>query len=257
VAFEIYFVATVAALLVGMLVCTEVGYRLGRRWRRSHGDASTGGGAVEAAVLGLLGLTLAFSFGGASDRLTTRRDQIVQEANAIGTAWLRLDLLPQADRLALRVLFRDYLESRIEVYEKFGERERSNAALARGGQLQQQIWTAAVGSCPQAPVAAACMLLLPALNDMFDITTTRTMAQQTHLPALIIGLVAVLCCLGGVLSGYAMSAQADRNPLQVAVFALAISATVYVVLDLEFPRAGLINLAAMDQAIVGLRDLMR
>ncbi len=245
-----------AALLVAIVCCAEVGFRLGRRWRRRHPEAA-GSGTVEAAILGLLGLTLALSFSGASDRLTMRRTLIVQEANAIGTAWLRLDLLPADDQPAARGLLRRYLESRIEAYRHFAERERSEAALATGAKLQREIWSHAVANCAKAPAASACLLLLPALNDMFDITTTRAMAQLAHLPPLIIGLLLMLCGIGGVLSGYAMSAQGDRNILQLLVFALSISATVYVVLDLEFPRAGLISVTAMDRAIVGLRELMR
>lgn len=254
--FEQVAIGAASALLVGIVGCAEIGFRLGRRWRRQHPDAA-GSGTVEAAILGLLGLTLALSFSGASDRLAMRRNLIVQEANAIGTAWLRLDLLPAADQPAARGLLRRYLESRIEVYGHTAERERFDAAMAAGTKLQREIWAHAVANCGQAQAATACLLLLPALNDMFDITTTRAMAQQAHLPPLIVGLLLMLCGIGGVLSGYAMSAQPDRNVLQLIVFALSISATVYVVLDLEFPRSGLINVSAMDRAITGLRDTMR
>ncbi len=245
-----------AGLLVGIVVCAEVGFRIGRRWRVVRPDA-TGIAPVETAILGLLGLTLALSFSGASDRLASRRTQIVQEANAIGTAWLRLDLLAETDQPAARALFGRYLDMRIEAYALFGDRDRSGAALAAGAKLQREIWSTAVAACPRGHAASACVLLLPALNDMFDITTSRTMAQLAHLPPLIIGLLVALSGIGGLLLGYAMSVQSARNLLQAGLFALSISATVYVVLDLEFPRAGLINVTAMDQAIVGLRDLVR
>lgn len=254
--FEHGAIGIAAALLVAIVCCAELGFRLGRRWRRSHPDAA-GSGTVEAAILGLLGLTLALSFSGASDRLAMRRALIVQEANAIGTAWLRLDLLPATDQAVARELLRRYLESRIEAYQHYADRARAETALAAGAKLQREIWSHAVANCAKAPAATACLLLLPALNDMFDITTTRGMAHFAHLPPLIIGLLLMLCAIGGVLSGYAMSAQPDRNVLQLVVFALSISATVYVVLDLEYPRAGLINLTAMDRAITGLREQMR
>ncbi len=251
---EAMLAASAIGLFAAILLSTEIGFRIGRRWRNRHpGIAPAGGTGVEAAVLGLLGLTLALSFSGGADRLAARRAQIVQEANSIGTAWLRLDLLAEADQPALRALFRQYLDSRIEVYERFAERERSDAALARAAGLQQQVWAQAVASCPRSAVAAACMLLMPALNEMFDIANTRTLAQQMKLPRLIVGLLVLLCCLGGVLSGYSMSGQGERSALHTAVFTIAIAATVYVVLDLEYPRGGLINLEALDQAIVTLR----
>lgn len=249
-------VTVTAALVVGIVVCIEIGLRAGWRLRRFHADAA-GNGTIEAAILGLLGLTLALSFSGASDRLTQRRTLIVQEANAIGTAWLRLDLLNAADQPPLRAQFRSYLDSRIDAFEHIADRERSAAAMTAGAKLQRDIWSAATAACPRASAASACMLLLPALNDMFDITTTRSMARLEHLPPLIIGLLVLLGCVGGVLVGYTMSAQRERNLLYMVLFTLSIAATVYVVLDLEFPRAGLINVAAMDQAIVGLRELMR
>jgi hypothetical protein len=245
-------------LLIGMLVFIEVGFHIGRRRRTRHSDSSLENvGAVDAAVFGLLGLTLAFTFSGASDRLAVRRAQIVQEANAIGTAYLRADLLPPSEQPPIRALFRQYLELRIEVFDKFLNRTVSNAALVKSNQIQAEIWSRSVAACQKSPTPAACMLVLPALNEMIDITTTRTMATLTHAPLIIIGLLVMLSFLGAMLSGYTMSLQARRNPLHMILFALAISSTVYVVLDLEYPRAGLINLTAMDQAIVGLRESMK
>src|SRR5690348_15151123 len=117
-------------LFFGVLLFIDIGYRIGRR-QRARGDEAPQEdiGPVDAAVFGLLGLTLAFTFSGASDRLTVRRAQIVQEANAIGTAYLRLDLLPAADQPPIRALFREYLEARIEIYDKFLDWKASNAAL--------------------------------------------------------------------------------------------------------------------------------
>jgi hypothetical protein len=241
-----------------MLVFIEVGYRIGRRRRAANPDASNEGtGAVDAAVFGLLGLTLAFTFSGASDRLAVRRAQIVQEANAIGTAYLRVDLLPDSDQPPLRALFRQYLESRIEVYDKFLDRPASNAALDKSNRVQREIWSRSVAACQKAPGPATPTLVLAALNDMIDITTTRTMATMTHAPLIIFGLLVMLSFLGALLLGYTMSLQKRRNPLQMILFALAISSTVYVVLDLEFPRVGLINLSTTDKAMIELREMMK
>ena len=118
-------------LFVMMLVSVDIGYRIGHRRKSSDPQTSIEViGTVDAAVFGLLGLILAFTFSGASDRLVLRRAQIVQ-ANAIGTAYLRIDVLAQSDRPAIRELFRSYLEKRIEVFDKFRDRAASNAALAR------------------------------------------------------------------------------------------------------------------------------
>jgi hypothetical protein len=248
-------IAVVAAgiLFVAMLVFIDIGFRIGKRRKKNTPETNDeGAGTVDAAVFGLLGLILAFTFSGASNRLDLRRGQIVAEANAIGTAYLRVDLLPSAEQPALRKLFKDYLESRIEVYEKLPDVTAARAALAKGGELQNLIWSRSVAACQTDPNPRTCSLVVPALNDMIDITTTRTMATVQHAPAVIIGLMMMLSLLGALLAGFAMSPQTKRSTLHTILFALAISISVYVVLDLEYPRAGLINLKNMDQAIIQL-----
>jgi hypothetical protein len=245
-------------LFCAMLVCFELGHRVGRGRRAKHsGEPPEGVGIIDGAIMGLLGLSLAFTFSGASDRLVLRRAQIVDEANAIGTAYLRIDVLPESDQPAIRDLFRRYLDARLEVFDKIPDMVAVNAALARSAALQHEIWSRSVVATRNATHPGASVIMLPALNQMIDITTTRTMAARTHAPTIVLVLLILLSLLGATLSGYAMSVQAKRNPLHIIVFALAISATVYVVLDLEFPRVGLITLKSTDQAMIQLRDLMK
>ena len=245
-------------LFVAMLVSVDIGYRVGHRRKLSDAQTSIEViGTVDAAVFGLLGLILAFTFSGASDRLVLRRAQIVQEANAIGTAYLRVDVLPPSQQAVIRDLFRAYLEARIEVFDKFLDRGASNAALERSEQLQREIWSASVGSCKADPKADACLLMLPALNEMIDITTTRTMATRTHAPQVILVLLVLLALAAAMLSGYAMSRQSKRSILHMLLFSMVVAASLYVVLDLEYPRAGLISLRSMDQALYQLRETMK
>jgi hypothetical protein len=250
---------TVSGLLfVGMLVFIDIGYRIGRNRKRNvPGTSDEGVSTVDAAVFGLLGLILAFTFSGASSRLDVRRAQIVQESNAIGTAYLRVDLLPASDQPALRDLFRQYLETRIEMYEKIADFDAAKGALDNATKLQNEIWSNSVKGCQSDPNPRVCTLVLPALNEMIDITNTRTMAMYTHAPTVILVLLIVLSLLGALLSGFAMSAQAKRSLLHTVMFALAISISIYTVLDLEYPRFGLINLSSHDRAITQLRDTIK
>src|SRR5689334_5432630 len=125
------------ALLIAMLVLLEIGHRLGTR----HAKVSQGKfGNVEGAVFALFGLLLAFTFSGAGARYDTRRLQITTEANAIGTAYLRLDLLAPADQPALRERFRDYVTLRLAVFAKFPDLAAVKAALARSDREQSAIW---------------------------------------------------------------------------------------------------------------------
>jgi len=107
-------VALSVGLAVGIAVCLEVGFRVGKRYmQRDPESAHEGIGAIEGSVFALLGLLLAFSYAGATDRLVFRRNLIMEEANRIGVAYLRLDLLPATEQPDLRRLFRDYLDARV------------------------------------------------------------------------------------------------------------------------------------------------
>src|SRR5436190_7982584 len=138
--------AYAGSLLVAMLVLLEVGRRLGLRYAERTASTEPRFGNIEGAVFALFGLLLAFTFSGAGSRFDTRRLQIADEANAIGTAYLRLDLLTPEDQPALREQFRTYLSARLEVYRKFPDLAAVKEALARADQLQGGIWSAAVAA---------------------------------------------------------------------------------------------------------------
>jgi len=243
---------------VGMLLLLELGHRLGNHFEEIDPDgAHTGTGPVEGAVFALLGLLVAFTFSGAAQRFDARRHLIVEEANAIGTAYLRLDALPAEAQPALRELFRRYLDSRLEVYRKLPDIDAAREALARSSQLQGEIWSRAVAGCDAAGPRPCAILLLPALNAMIDITTTRTMAALMHPPAVIFGLLFILGLGCAVLAGYSMAGGTRRKWPHMIAFAAVTAITVYVVLDLEYPRLGLIRVDAHDQVLVELRQTMR
>jgi hypothetical protein len=246
-------------LMLGMLVLLEIGRRIGnRRLANDPEGARAGTGTVEGAVFALLGLLIAFTFSGAASRFDARRDLIVRETNAIGTAYLRLDLLPASAQPALRDLFRRYVDSRLETYRKFPDIEAIKAELARSTRLQGEIWNQAVaaGRLEGAPPPAT-MLLLPALNDMIDITTTRTMAARMHPPLVIFAMLFGLGLVSALLAGYGMAGGKSRNWLHMIGFAAVMAVAVYVILDIEFPRLGLIRVNAFDQALAELRESMK
>jgi hypothetical protein len=145
-------------LFIGILACLEAGYRIGYR----SSDAHEGLGVIEAAVFALLGLLLAFSFGSGISGLDDKRQQIVQEANAIGTAYLRLDLLPADEQPAIRHLFRDYLDTRLRVYENLPDMSATERELAHGARVQEEIWSRAVTASRDDATQNVARLLLPA-----------------------------------------------------------------------------------------------
>ena len=246
-------------LLIVMLVLLEVGRHVGaRRMTKDPEGARSGVGAVDGAVFGLLGLLVAFTFSGAASRFDSRRQLIVEETNNIGTAYLRLDLLAADAQVTLREVFRRYVDQRLEVYRKLPDVAAAYKELARAEELQQEIWRLAVnasrapGASPAAPV-----LLLPALNAMIDIGTTRTFAAQMHPPMIIFIMLFGLAMISALLAGYGMAGSKTRSWIHMVCFATVLAVAVYVILDIEYPRLGLIQVEAFDQALIDLRKSMK
>jgi len=247
-------------LFFGMLGMAELGRRVAaHRMRIDPEGVRIGAGVVEGAVFGVLGLILAFTFSGASNRLDLRRQQIAQEANAIGTAWLRLDLLPPDDQPPLREAFRRYLDARLAAHREVDTHhgDPGKSELQHAGELQGDIWRLSLTTCERDARAMPCLLLLPALNEMIDITTSRTMAARTHAPGVIFGLLFAIALLSATLAGYAMAGARRRQWLHMVLFAAITAITTYVIYDLEYPRTGLIRLDAADQVLLDLRASMR
>jgi hypothetical protein len=251
--------AAVASLFAGMLLLSEIGRRIGiARLRRDPDPAATEGGAAEAAVFGLLGLLIAFTFSGAASRFEDRRHLIADEANAIGTAYLRVDLLPGDSQPEIRDLFRRYTDLRATVYQRVLDERDTLARLAAGDALQREIWMKALVATKRPEVPSnATMLLVPALNDMIDITTTRVVASQNHPPLAVFVLLGSLCLVGALLIGRGTSSTKTRRWFYPVVFAAILSTTVYVIVDIEYPRLGFIRIDGADQILVDLGKGMR
>jgi hypothetical protein len=242
--------ALIAGLFVSMLAFVELGRRIGLNKKFE------GLGAVEGGVFGLMGLLIAFTFGSAAVRFETRRSLAVEEVNDIGTAYLRLDLLQPAAQAKLRDAFRRYVDSRIAVYEGLPDLDVARVPLARMAELQNEIWRESVTACGEVASSAPAMLLLPALNTMFDITTTRTVAFQSHQPTIIFVMLALAMLACSLLAGFEMGIGSGRNWLHVVCFAAVLTIAFFVILDLEYPRVGLLRLDWMDQLLRDLRSGM-
>jgi hypothetical protein len=247
-----------AGIFFGILICLEVGFRIGiASSRKNHELAYEGTGTIDAAVFALLGLLLGFSFAGAMSRFEARRELIVREANAIGTAYLRIDMLPSNDQPQIRALFRDYLDARLRGIQLLRSGGSAGQEFARAIELQAQIWNRALEASKSDSTQNSNRLLMPAINEMIDVTTTRMIAGSTRLPALIFQLLVTVALLSGLLAGYAMAKRKSRSWLHMLLYAAVIPITIYAVLDFEDPRSGFIRVDAADKALTQLRDSIR
>ncbi|HTO73351.1 MAG TPA: hypothetical protein VMJ30_06010 [Gemmatimonadales bacterium] len=252
--FGIYSGLSALALFALMLVCQELGHRMAMG-KRSHGtQISQGLAVVESAAFGLLALLLAFTFASAASRFELRRQQITEEANDIGTAWLRIDLLTAEAQPEMRNLFRQYVDARIAAFASLPDLAAFQREVDRAVGLQAPIWSGAVAAT--SGQGAPQMLVLPALNQMFDMANTRTMSTRVHQPEAIFFLLVLLSLACAFLAGYGMADPAGRDWVHLIGFAAAIAVSVYIVYDLEYPRAGLIRLGDMDHVMISLRASM-
>ena len=245
-------------LLLSMLVLLEVGHRFGVRQRSKESGKRVGLGTVEAAIFALFGLMIAFAFSGAASRFNEKRMLIAEEVNSIGTAYLRLRLLPHQAQPALQESFRRYVESRLETYRKLPNMVAAEMEMAKSKNIQEEVWAEAVAAT-QRPDShpSSSLLLLPALNNMIDITTIRTMALQIHPPRIIYVLLFGLGLICSLLAGYRMASGQHRSWLHILCFTVLTVIIVYVMLDMEYPRSGLIRLESGDQMLVNLRESMK
>jgi hypothetical protein len=216
-----------------------------------------GAGPLDGAVFALLGLLVAFTFSGAASRFDSRRQLIIEEANDIGTAWLRIDLLPEAARPPMRDLFRRYVDSRLETYRRIPDAGAVEAEMKHTAALQGEIWSLGVASCRERGDAATTSLFLGALNAMFDIVTTRTAAARLHPPPIVFVLLVGLALACSFLAGSGMAKGARPDRLRLVAFSGIMALCIYVILDIEYPRVGFIRLDAFDQFLVEVRETMR
>jgi hypothetical protein len=248
--------ALVAVLLALMLGAQEIGRRIGdaENKGRKEGEKSAAGPA-EGAVYAVLGLLLAFTFSGAGSRYEHRYDLGVEEANAIGTAWLRIDALPADRQPHVRDLFRQYADARIaslghDTNPAVHEQTMQNVVAAQG-----RLWSAAVEALRasgQPPLYAAVM---SPINDMIDITTTRDAAARLHPPIEVFVVLFVFVVVGAMFAGHARAGK-PRSWIHGLGFPLVLALVLFAIIDFEFPRFGFIRVDAVDRLLVDVRRSM-
>jgi cellobiose-specific phosphotransferase system component IIC len=251
--FNAFAAVLIISLFASILLMMTIGQRLAKRILAHEADVVrsrlTG---VETAIFGLMSLMIAFSFSSSAARYEMRWGLVVAEANAIGTAYLRLDLLPESSQPVLREKFRRYTEARIAVYHLLGDAKESDAQAAIATTLQSEIWTGTLTALKESP-SQMTVVVIPALNQMFDVATTRAVMLHTHTPKLIFSVLVILGLICSLLAGYALADTHTRlTRLHLATFAVVVTLAIYVVFDLDYPRYGFIQLKFADRALVDL-----
>lgn len=244
-------------LIIVMLIFLEIG-RLINKVAVKNGTRSvtSGSGPVETIVFGVLGLLIAFTFTGAESRLEYRRQLITNAANAIGTAYARIDLLSAKAQPQMRILLKEYTFLRAKIYNGQETQPAENKLLQNSNNLQQQIWQLAINDCRKSETRTCDMLVLPALSDVFSIATMRQAALLNHPPLVVYILLVIIGLFGALLVGYNLPIAKKRNLLYMLTYALMISILITLIIDMELPRTGFIRIDSADQLILDLGKSM-
>ena len=241
-----------------LLVMVELGRLWGQKRLSADPDKGLSGtGAIEGPVLGLYGLLIAFSFGGAMSRFDERRSLVIEEANIVQTAWLRLDILPAADLPDVRQAFKTYLDVRLVAYQSEGLSEETMRRDADARKRKQELWDRVILVLKRDGFSSPGTALLSSLNDMFNIGEKRMNVRRKHTPAPIFVLLYGLGLVGALMAGMGLAESKRLNILYAIGFAFINALTVHFILDIEYPRQGMIRVDAIDQVLIDLMNRIR
>src|SRR5687768_12215635 len=254
--FSLGALALVACLFVGILVFLELGRWLGlRRSAKNGAAAKTDVSVVSSAVYSVFALLLGFTFAGATARFDDRRNLFIGEVNAISTAWQRTESLLPEPRARVRGQFQRYVDALIDSYVNaapVGSNKASQQAAAVATAMND-LWTGSVAAVLAPGGEPARMLLLPSLNEMFDVVDRERFARRMHPPAVIWIMVGITALAASLFAGYNMSNSATRNWLFMVLLAGTISVVTFVIVDIEYPRLGFVRVDSFDRELVRLR----
>jgi len=238
-------------ILLVALLSVEYGYRLGRYRRSLHKEEKEAPvGIMVGAILGLLAFVLAFTFGLAAGRFDIRRQVVLDEANAIGTAYLRAGMLPERGE-QIRALLRDYVDTRLDAVRSGNIAE----GIRRSEDIQEQAWKEAETVAEKNPNSIVVGLFIQSLNEMIDMHAKRMQASlRSRIPSAIwLGLFAV-AILSLAAMGYLEGLPGSRRSLAVVAVAIAFSVVIELIADLDRPLEGVLKVS--QQALIDVQRSM-
>jgi hypothetical protein len=235
------------------LASFELGYRLAKYRQQLHQEEKespvTG---MVAGTLGLLAFMLAFTFGMAGSRFEERRQVVLDEANAIGTCYLRAEMLPAPMRTEVKNLLREYVDVRLDAVQQSGKLDQD---VARSEELHGRLWAQAVAVTEKdrSPIAA---IFVESLNEVIDLHSTRVMAGlRSRVPAVIWIVLYVLAILAMEMIGYHAGLANSRRSIAAFSLIIGFALVLFLIADLDRPGQGLIGVS--QQAMIDLRHSMK
>jgi hypothetical protein len=249
------YVWILVCLFVGLPASCQIGYRLGSRAARRKDEGERAHASTwQAALLGLAALLIGFTFSMAQARYDARKHLVLDEANAIGTTYLRTELLDAARGEELRVLLRRYVDARLAFAEPGLSGDRTEALLRQSSDLEDQIWArvVAAGRADHSPTTA---LLIQAANGMLDAGAEHLAALENPLPPTVFVVLILVTAVAMLSVGYGCGLESRMRALGMFVAPVLLAAVIGLVFDLAHPRMGII--VVHDPILARLRQSLR
>jgi len=225
-----------------MAVAIEAGFRLGRNAPASE-DQQVNIHAVEAAMLVILALLLGFTMSMAVSRFETRRQLILDEANAIEVSHLRAQLQPAPEGPEIDRLLRQYVDSRMVYFGAGTTDEPLRAARAENARFQEAIWLHVTTLAQKDNRSVPAGLLIQSLNNAFDLEAAGWTQFISHVPETVVLLNVAVSLLTGVLVGYSFGLSRHRHVFSACMLAVSITIVLGAIVDLDQPRGGFIRVS--------------
>ncbi|HKX17742.1 MAG TPA: hypothetical protein VJT33_07015 [bacterium] len=244
------------ALGVTNYICIAIGSWIRRRFALVPGTPEERALSVaHGAIFVLTGLILGFSFSYAAARYDARRALVVEEANAIGTTYLRASNLPGAAADQFRAILRDYAMARLAVYLNLQDPRTSQTMERRSTAVQDHLWSILVSAERSDTRNVPFGLLTQALNHMIDVHAEQSAALKTHLPSAMLALVLVVSIVATMLVGVHFERLRGVQTFLGLVVALLLATVVTGIVDLDRPQLGLVrvNLSPLQAQLDDMR----
>jgi hypothetical protein len=223
------------------LVVYEVGFRLGRWWQgRTPEEVEGPTGMLVGSLLALMAFLLAITMGMASERFDTRRGNVLDEANSIGTTYLRAGYLPEPARSESLELPREYVPLRIAVDDLAVVEDD----IRLSNEIDMELWAIAEDLAREEPDSTAIGLYIDSLNETIDANTPRvTGAIDARVPEMVLALMIMGSMLTLGMVGYTAGLTRRRSPLTAVVMIVALGAVITLVVDLDRPQGGFLDVS--------------
>lgn len=245
----------VGILFILMLVCIAIGSAWSKKQKaKFEYYDNPANNTVYGAVFALLAFLLAFTFSMSGNRYDARRQATIAEANAIGTAILRTDLYPDSDRIVFRSDLKNYLQARIDNITAGADITKQIKADKQASLYALRLWGHALQFSQKNPSVIISGQMIPAINEMFDDATTNTYSERMRVPESIVIMLFILLLISAFFIGYISVGKGRFDWFTGAGFCLLSALVLFITLDLDRPRRGLIQLDTSHQAIISLMD---